>query len=137
MLSAALLVVLAAPSVALGPVDARGCGPVLVDKKRVAGAAPGLCVKQALWTPLEGGLVALLVEAPHRFDPRVRLRVFVYRLAGASLAPRFLGSGFASREVERLVPLDDALGVVVRDGERSLTLRCRFDGFPLSCQESE
>lgn len=130
-----LLAVLAAPRVTLDAIDARGCGAVSVNGQRVAGAAPGLCVKQALWTPLEGGLVALLVAAPHRFEPRVRHRVFLYRLDGARLVPRFLGSGFRELEVEKLVPLDDALGLSVTGAQGTATLRCRFTGFPLTCQE--
>lgn len=117
MMLALLLAVLPAPVVTLEARGAEGCGIVRVNGARVSGAAPGLCVKQAVWTSLEGGLVALLVEAPHRFDARRRHRVFVYRLVGQRLEPRFLGSGFSTRTVDRLIPLDGALGVEV-SGER-------------------
>ncbi|GMU62156.1 MAG: hypothetical protein AMXMBFR34_39190 [Myxococcaceae bacterium] len=124
-----------AKGVKVDRVDARGCGEVVVAGQAVQGAAPGLCVVQALWAPLEGGVVALLVRAPHRFEEEERLRVFIYRLEGRRLVPRFLGSGFASREVRRLVALDDALGVEVSGDGGVSVLRCSFDGFPLVCRD--
>ena len=50
------------------------------------------------------------------------------------LVPRFLGSGFTSREVTRLFALDRALGLdtLLQTGALE-TLRCVFDGFPLVC----
>ncbi|MEW5743596.1 MAG: hypothetical protein AB1938_32085 [Myxococcota bacterium] len=129
-----LLTLAASPDVRLENVDSRGCGDVIVDGRRVQGAAPGLCVVQAVWTPLEEGLLALLVRAPHRFDSTERLRVFVYRLVGRRLSPRFLGSGFTGSDVTRLVTLADALGVEVVSDAGVAVLRCVFDGFPLVCQ---
>jgi hypothetical protein len=62
--------------------------------------------------------------------------VFVYRVEDGHLVPRFLGSGFSSREVTRLLVLDGALGLdtQLQSGEHE-TLRCVFDGFPLVCSE--
>jgi hypothetical protein len=133
---ALLLAALPAPVVTLEARGVDGCGVVKVNGARVTGAAPGLCVKQAVWTSLEGGLVALLVEAPHRFDARPRHRVFLYRLVGRRLEPRFLGSGFRTRSVDRLVPLEGALGVEVSSDAGYETMRCRFLEFPLVCEKA-
>jgi hypothetical protein len=78
--------------------------------------------------------VAVRVEAPHRFESQVRSRVFIYALSNGKLSPRFLGSGFSSREVTTIFPLSDALGVETLTVEgKTEKLRCVFDGFPLVC----
>lgn len=145
----------ALPTVRLTASDARGCGQVTragsQGRYRLRGAAPGLCVQAAFAARLEPGgrrehvNVVLLVAAPHRFDPVVRTRLFVYRLHGRQLQPRFLGSGFYDRTLlsaERVPvaasapgePLD-ALRVVTTTpaGGRELW-RCAFRRFPLSCE---
>lgn len=134
LIAAWLALAVVPPDVAVVQADAQGCGVVLVNRRSVTGAAPGLCVTQAVWTRLEGGLVALLVRAPHRFDARVRPRVFVYRLEGARLVPRFLGSGFRDLEVTRLRAEDDRLVLEVVGAQGPRALRCHFAGFPLLCE---
>lgn len=90
--------------------------------------------------------VVLLVAAPHRFDPAVRTRLFVYRLSGRRLRPRFLGSGFRARTLlgaERLPGPSAAASGQPRDSLRVTTatptgqresLCCAFARFPLSCE---
>lgn len=143
------------PAILLTAGDAQGCGQVarLGNKGLVLlrGAAPGLCVRAAFAARLEPGVrphavnVVLLVAAPHRFDPDVRTRLFVYRLRGRRLVPRFLGSGFRARTLlgaERLPAADPTSGERL-DGLRVTTatptgqyesLRCTFERFPLSCE---
>jgi hypothetical protein len=137
VLATFLLFAAAIPPVSLGNPDARGCGVIQLGTAPAEAGPVGLCVKQVLWTPLEGGLVAALVEAPHRFEPRPRNRVFLYRLEGRRLVPRFLGSGFDEVQVERLLARDDSLGLAVRGERGERTLACRFSGFPLVCSEEE
>lgn len=126
------------PVLSLGAPDASGCArTVLLEGRTLTGGPREFCIEQVLEVCLEGGdFVVLRVAAPHRFDARVRSRVFVYRLEGSRLVPRFLGSGFASREVTKLFPLTHALGLetLTATGERE-TLSCAFDGFPLVCSE--
>jgi hypothetical protein len=137
VLTVALLVLAAVPpEVDVVRPDARGCGEVRVNGRAVAGAAPGLCVTQAAWTGLEGGLVVLVVRAPHRFEAAVRNRVFVYRLEGRRLVPRFLGSGFRGVEVIRVVPGGDRLRLEVAREDGPTVMQCQFDGFPLVCEAS-
>ncbi|MDP1827920.1 MAG: hypothetical protein Q8L48_31895 [Archangium sp.] len=128
-----LALLTAAPVLSLGAPDERGCARgVRFDGKTLGGGPAGLCIRELVTLRLEEGpLVALRVDAPHRFDGRVRSRVFLYRVAAGRLVPRFLGSGFASREVTGLFALDGALGLETTAGK----LRCVFDGFPLVCSE--
>jgi hypothetical protein len=113
-----------------------GCAhEVLLDGQRLSGGPTQHCIREVLRVRLEDeDLVAVRVDAPHRFEPRVRARVFVYRVANGKLSPRFLGSGFSSREVTALFPLEGALGVETLSPEGKVEkLRCVFDGFPLVC----
>ncbi len=129
----------AAPVVSLRSPDARGCAAqVLLDGKRLTGGPAPFCIREAVSVFLEDEtLVALLVEAPHRFETRVRSRVFLYRVVSGRLVPRFLGSGFTSREVTRLFALDGALGLeTIEQSGAKESLRCVFDGFPLVCAEN-
>jgi hypothetical protein len=115
---------------------ADGCAhEVVLEGKRLLGGPVQHCIRQVLETTLDGErLVAVRVEAPHRFEARVRTRVFLYRVQGERLEPRFLGSGFSSREVTGLFPLSGALGVETISSEgRPERLRYVFDGFPLVC----
>jgi hypothetical protein len=117
----------------LGPLDAGGCArSVLLGGKPLLGGPAPFCVREAVALVLDDEpLVALRVDAPHRFEARVRSRVFVYRVVEGRLVPRFLGSGFASREVTGLFVLEGALGLETTAGR----LRCVFEGFPLVCAE--
>ena len=134
----ALGLLAAAPVVSLGAPDSSGCASALkVDGHALSGGPAPFCIREAVGLILEDvPLVVVRVDAPHRFEPGVRSRVFVYRVEGGRLVPRFLGSGFSSREVKRLLVLDGALGLetVATSGARE-TLRCVFDGFPLVCSE--
>ncbi len=136
----ALLAVMLTSVPSLGAPDANGCSrTVVLGGRTLEGGPREFCIEQVLQVSLtDGDFLVLRVAAPHRFDARVRSRVFVYRLDGARLVPRFLGSGFASREVVRLFALDHALGLetLTTDGAREL-LSCTFDGFPLVCSESK
>lgn len=138
MLALLAAVLATTPVLSLGAPDASGCArTVLLGARTLAGGPRELCIEQLLELSLaDGDFIVLRVAAPHRFDARVRSRVFVYRLEGFRLVPRFLGSGFASREVTRLFPLHHALGLetLTITGERE-TLSCAFDGFPLVCSE--
>ena len=105
---------------------------MLLNGKPLSGGPAPFCIREVVTLILEDEpMVALRVEAPHRFDPHVRSRVFLYRLSAGRLVPRFLGSGFASREVTGLFVLNAALGLATTSGP----LRCIFDGFPLVCSE--
>ena len=117
----------------LGPADPSGCAHfVLFHGQPLSGGPASLCIREAVTLVLDDEpMVALRVEAPHRFDARVRSRVFLYRVNAGRLQPRFLGSGFSSREVTRLFALAGALGLDTTTGP----LRCVFDGFPLVCSE--
>lgn len=134
----ALAVLTAAPVVSLGAPDASGCASgVSVGGQHLSGGPAPLCIREAVGLLLENTpLVVLRVDAPHRFEARVRSRVFVYRVVAGRLVPRFLGSGFASREVTRLFALEGALGLdtVATSGARE-RWRCVFEGFPLVCSE--
>lgn len=118
----------------LGPPDVGGCRWPSVDGQRALGGPVGLCVRDAVELSLEPGQrqLALLVDAPHRFDPRVRPRVFIYRVEGRRLVPRFLGSGFSSAEVVAIAADGPRLRLQLSD---SRTVWCHFDGFPLVCSE--
>ena len=108
---------------------------VLLDGRTLRGGPGRFCIEQVLPVEFaEGAFVALRVAAPHRFEARVRSRVFVYRVEGERLVPRFLGSGFSAREVTGLVALENALGVqTLTSAGVHETLSCTFDGFPLIC----
>lgn len=138
MLAFLAAVLATTPVLSLGAPDAGGCArTVVLGTRTLAGGPREFCIEQLLQVSLaEGDFLVLRVAAPHRFDARVRSRVFVYRVEGLRLVPRFLGSGFASREVLRLFALDQALGLetLTHTGERE-TLSCAFVGFPLVCSE--
>ena len=108
---------------------------VVLEGVRFSGGPMQHCIREVTRVRLEDeDFLAVHVDAPHRFEPRVRSRVFIYRVNGHHLEPRFLGSGFKSREVTRLFPLDGALGVETTSLEgKTERLRCVFDGFPLVC----
>lgn len=91
-------------------------------------APAGLCVHAAVPGPGEGHL-SLLVTLPA--DP-ARLGLFVYRVQGRRLVPRFLGSGFPERALTGLAAEGDALRVFTDRG----ALRCRLQDFPLVCEEA-
>lgn len=133
-----LTVVMAAPPVVslLAP-DAHGCARgISLDGKRLAGGPAPFCIREAISLRLDDALVVVRVDAPHRFESRVRSRVFVYRVVEGRLVPRFLGSGFSSREVSHIFALDGALGLdTVTSSGAAERLRCVFDGFPLVCSE--
>jgi hypothetical protein len=101
-----------------GPRD--GC---LVD------AFPARLEDEATWN------VVLIIGRPGRFDARVRRRLFVYRLEGRRLVPRFLGSGPSSFDLVSAAPANRGLVVSVRaEGGAPGTMRCEFRGFPLVCE---
>ena len=130
----------ASPVVSLLGADANGCARGLaLDGKPLAGGPAPLCIREAIALRLDGAsgpVVVLRVDAPHRFESGVRSRVFVYRVVEGRLVPRFLGSGFSSREVYRIFALDGALGLdTVTSSGAAERLRCVFDGFPLVCSE--
>lgn len=132
------LLLAATPLISLGTPDANGCASeVRVDGVKLSGGPAPFCIRQAVSLVLENTpVVVLRVDAPHRFESRVRSRVFVYRVVDGRLVPRFLGSGFSSREVTRLQVLDGALGLDTQlESGAHETLRCVFDGFPLVCSE--
>ena len=108
---------------------------VVLEGKKLSGGPVQHCIRQVLQTRLdEQDFVAVRVEAPHRFEAATRTRVFVYSVSKGKLVPRFLGSGFSSREVTSLFPLSGALGVETLTSEgKTERLRCVFDGFPLVC----
>ncbi|MDP2269686.1 MAG: hypothetical protein Q8N23_05130 [Archangium sp.] len=110
---------------------------VTLDGKPLIGGPTEFCIREVVRVRLDDEpFIALRVEAPHRFDQRIRSRVFIYRLIDGRLVPRFLGSGFTSREITRLFVLDGAVGLdTVSASGVTQTLRCVFDGFPLACTE--
>ena len=123
----AALALLASP--ALGPLDARGCGRVMLEGEAATPAE--LCVREVRTVTLEGEpMVVARVALPR--DPR-RAGVFVYRREGGRLVPRFLGSGFQSLEVDALLPSHEELRLAAHGADGPLTLRCTFRGFPLEC----
>ena len=134
----ALALLAATPVVSLVAPDVNGCArAVALDGKPLAGGPTPFCIREAIAVHLDDTpLVVLRVDAPHRFEAGVRSRVFVYRVSGGRLVPRFLGSGFSSREVSRVFALEGALGLdtVTRTGAEE-KLRCIFQGFPLVCSE--
>lgn len=134
------VVVASTPLFSLGVPDAGGCvRGVVFEGRPLRGGPARFCVEQVLGFELaEGQFVALRVAAPHRFEARVRSRVFVYRVEKDTLVPRFLGSGFFEREVRGLVALEGALGVeAVGASGRNETWSCTFEGFPLVCSLNE
>ena len=118
--------------------SADGCAhTVILDGKPLIGGPTEFCIHEVVRVQLDDEpFIALRVEAPHRFEKRIRSRVFIYRLIDGCLFPRFLGSGFSSREITRLFVLDGAVGLdTVSASGVTQTLRCVFDGFPLACTE--
>ena len=118
--------------------DADGCKhTVTLDGKTLSGGPTEFCIREVVSVRLgDEPFIALRVEAPHRFDERIRARVFIYRRVDGRLIPRFLGSGFTSREITRLFVLDGAVGLdTISTTGDALTLRCVFQGFPLACTE--
>jgi hypothetical protein len=98
------------------------------------GGPRGLCVRQAFTANLEeDGVtnVVLVVEAPHRFDSQIRKRLFIYRLDGRKLVPRFLGSRLGALELESARA--ERGGLEVRASGRRF--QCHFEQFPLVCEE--
>ena len=126
------------------PAATDGCGlAVLVDaagaRRPLTGVAPGLCVRAGLLARLEGDDLHLVVEvSPTAVDPGRRL--FVYRLVGERVEPRYLASGSATLRLDRVERLpgaeQDALLLHLRgpNGSRP-TWRCAFAGFPLLCEQ--
>lgn len=110
---------------------------VTLGGKTFTGGPTEFCIREVVRVQFDDEpFIALRVEAPHRFEPRIRSRVFVYRVIDGRLVPRFLGSGFTSREITRLFVLDGALGLdTVSTSGDPQTLRCVFEGFPLACTE--
>lgn len=133
-----IAVLASAPVLTLGEPDPGGCARTVRQQGReLEGGPRAFCIEQVLSLELEGvPSVVLRVAAPHRFEGRVRSRVFVYRLEQGRLVPRFLGSGFWAREVTGLFVLPGALGLetLTTEGEPE-RLSCTFDGFPLVCSE--
>jgi hypothetical protein len=127
----------ASPVVTLLEPNARGCARgVALDGKPLAAGPTPFCIREAISLHLDDALIVLRVEAPHRFESLVRSRVFVYRVVEGRLVPRFLGSGFSSREVLRIYALEGALGLdTITPAGAHEQLRCVFDGFPLVCSE--
>jgi hypothetical protein len=148
LLFAALAGALAAPpELALLPTLKPRCGLPLIrqghDWVQLRGGPEGLCAVEIFWARLEAGAVDVLVRvrAPHREDPELRERLFVYRLVGTTLVPRFLGSGFETLDLvgaERVTgaPLDAVRVWVVPRGALAprTGYRCGFDGFALRCE---
>jgi hypothetical protein len=84
--------------------------------------------------------VVLLVT--HDGDPTPRRRVFIYRLRGSALEPRFLGSGPWQWLVGDVTTTADrrALRVVLTPKDRPqehVPHICRLAGFPLMCEPTE
>lgn len=136
--------VLAAPSpgVQVRDRDARGCGRATLGAQGLSGGPRDGCLVDAFAARLEGAStlnVVLVVDRPGRFDARVRRRLFVYRLDGARLVPRFLGSGPSSLRLLSARPvrqgaLDRLVVSVQAEGAAPEALHCRFEGFPLVCE---
>jgi hypothetical protein len=118
-------------------VDPSGCGRAVRDGVALRGAEP-FCVERWFTARLEdpGVVHAVLLVRPR--DPGTEgewPRVFVYRLDGTWLAPRFLSSGFPTLRVRDAGPAPGGRLRVVVDGgqERGRVLTCGFVGFPLAC----
>ncbi len=112
---------------------------VILDGKPLIGGPTEFCIREVVRVRLDDEpFIALRVEAPHRYEKRIRSRVFIYRVRAGRLVPRFLGSGFTSREITRLFVLDGAIGLdTISTTGAAQTLRCVFDGFPLACTEPQ
>lgn len=147
----ALLITLAAmaplPHVELVHRDAHACGqPVLVQKTPVTlRVSPALCIRDAFPAKIEDEHkvhVVLLVETPQAPG---ELHVFVYNLVGATLEPRFLGSGFTHASITDARPFPGGTAEVLElllqehGSGRSSVVRCHFlpGRFPLQCDPVE
>lgn len=131
-----LLPVLALPAVRVLPPGPGGCSRVVTqDGAPLRWPAP-VCVRDAWIARLEDDDTVHVVAVVDMSGDR---RLFVYTLEGARLAPRFLGSGFTSVGVTgaRRARVDgwDVVEVAGRRGGEPVVLHCRFQGFPLVCQE--
>jgi hypothetical protein len=122
------------------------CGRVLLHTPSgvfpLQGAAPGLCVREALLARLEKDAthVVLKVAREDERGGKLRDRLFVYRLEGHRLWPRFLGSGPKERQLASVQVVrgsaTDSLSVRLEDAQgREQRLRCRLEAFPLVCIE--
>jgi len=87
-------------------------------------------VREVAAATLEGERhLALRVRLPA--DP-TRDGLFVYRVEGARLVPRFLGSGFPARRLTGVTSEGASLRVRTDAG----ALRCVLQDFPLVCEEA-
>ena len=148
LLLATLLAATPLPALSLQAPSALGCGtPSLLRAGAwlaLEGGPSGLCATALFAAHLEDGAadVVVLVQAAHRFDAEIRTRLFIYRLEGARLVPRFLGSGFSAVDVvgaERIAgaPLDSLrVWTAARGapGSARVALRCGLVHFPLQCE---
>jgi len=125
-----------APRIDVSHRDAFGCGAPALDGVPLEGSAPGLCVRDAFTLRLEAPALTNVVL---RVVKDGRDRVFIYRLEGHRLVPRFLGSGPGSLSLVELrrgpgTPLDRLEIVALRESTE-IRLSCRFEEFPLVCDE--
>lgn len=128
------------PVVSLEQVDDGGCGRPAIGSTQLDGAAPGLCVRAAFAARLESpDVVNVVLHVDTRDGAPRPQRIFIYRLHGARLRPRFLGGGsrrLALRSVAREAGAElDSLRVeVADDGGVTRVLRCALEQFPLVCR---
>ena len=125
------------PRLSLSSRDPNGCGVPILDGIPLLGGAPGLCVREAFALRLEE---PSLTNVLLRVEKEGRDRIFIYRLDGRRLRPRFLGSGpddLTLAEVRRRpgTPLDSLEVVARRGGQEVVRFICRFEEFPLVCEE--
>jgi hypothetical protein len=124
----------------VGLASSGPCGTPILGQVPLAGAAPGLCVHEAFSARLEDPSttdVVVQVTRPARPGAPAQEQLFIYRLSGEQLVPRFLGSGSPAVElvaVRRLPGIvRDQLEVLTRRGDAIERRVCRLEHFPLVC----
>ena len=134
------LIALADPTIALRDVDKDGCGTLsLANQTLLDGGPRGFCVHQALTLVLDGeATIALLVSRRDAKGGSSFKRVFLYRLHGRHLLPRFLSSGLPGLKIESLSVDENGERLKLRgrkDDDAAVALSCWFEQFPLVCEE--
>jgi hypothetical protein len=109
--------------------------------RALGGGPPGFCVRDAFLARLDDGASTHAVLRVSGSVADAAERVFIYRLDGDELVPRYLASGPSHLRLVDVEPVNgverDALRIRTVDASgNATTLLCGFVGFPLLCAPS-
>ena len=131
------------PRLVVLPGPEGACGvPAVEDvagaRRLLVGGPPGFCVHAAFAARLEDAATVHVVMRVSGTEANAAERIFIYRLDGDRLVPRYLASGPDHLRLVAVEPVTrdgpDALRIRATDaGGAATTLLCGFVGFPLLC----